>query len=74
MRLYHSSFWAYLFSFLFFLLVGCTPPQATQSMMGVVVSADEQSVNVQVPAGSTVQQALDKAGLALGTLDRVEQT
>ncbi|MCK4975442.1 MAG: G5 domain-containing protein, partial [Anaerolineales bacterium] len=41
-------------------------------MMGVVVSADEQSVNVQVPAGSTVQQALDKAGLALGTLDRVE--
>ena len=72
MRLYHSSFWTYLFSFLFLLLVGCTPPQATQSMMGVVVSADEQSVNVQVPAGSTVQQALDKAGLALGTLDRVE--
>ncbi len=54
------------------LIAGCSPPQATQALMNIKVSADEQSVDLQLPAGSNVQQALDETGVALGTLDRVE--
>ena len=72
MRLYHSCFWVKVFLVFSLLLTGCTPPQATQSIMNVVVTADKQSVDIKLIAGSTVQQALDEAGLALGTLDRVE--
>lgn len=40
--------------------------------MEVSVSADEQVVDLKVPAGSTVQQVLDIALLTLGSLDRVD--
>lgn len=54
------------------LIAGCTPPQATQALMNIEVMADGQSVDLQLPAGSNVQQALDEAGVALGKLDRIE--
>ena len=40
--------------------------------MQVEFAADGQTVNLQLPAGSTVQQALDKARLTLNALDRTE--
>jgi len=61
--------WAVL---LIYLLAGCSGPQATQSEMTVKVMVDAQSVEVTVPPGSTVQGALDAAGIEVGKLDRVE--
>jgi hypothetical protein len=49
---------------------GCAAPQATQALISVQVTADGGSLNVSLPAGSTVQQALEKAGISLNTLDR----
>ncbi|MBN2550070.1 MAG: G5 domain-containing protein [Anaerolineales bacterium] len=54
------------------LLASCTPPQATQALITVSILSDGQTTERQLPAGSTVQQALDQAGLSLGPLDRVE--
>jgi hypothetical protein len=53
-------------------LAGCSPPQATQSLIQVQVAVDGENLTLQLPAGSTVQQALDAAGVTLGGLDRVE--
>lgn len=72
MRLYHSYIWIYPILVFYLLLTGCSPPQATQALINILVSADEQHVEVQVPAGSTVQKVLAEIGLVLGTLDRVE--
>jgi hypothetical protein len=54
------------------LLAGCSAPQATQASISVSISADGHTLNVDLPAGSNVQQALDAAHLKLDTLDRVE--
>ncbi|HEC61345.1 MAG TPA: hypothetical protein ENI27_03725 [bacterium] len=82
MRLNHSSllgdtgfFFSVNLGFFLFLvlgLFGCTAPQATQGVMEVIVRADGQRIDLKVPAGSTVQQVLDLADLALGSLDRVD--
>ena len=53
-------------------LSACAPPQATQQLIEVNITADGKTFDVQLPAGSTVQQALDRAGLSLNTLDRTE--
>ncbi len=63
----------YVFCFLLALSwAGCSPPQVTASLASVQVTADGHSFQLQMPAGSTVEEALAKAGLALGSLDRVE--
>ena len=75
MRLYHSHFWvdACLGILLAgFLLAGCTAPQATQEQIQLQIEADGKQHGVTVPAGSTVQQALDAAQIELGALDRTE--
>ncbi len=68
MRLYHCLLGVTLLLF----MAGCSPPKATQAVILVSIAADGESVSLQVPAGSTVQQTLDSAGIALGGLDRVE--
>ncbi len=50
----------------------CASPQATQQMIDVDITADGRTFNIQMPVGSTVQQALDQAGLRLNALDRTE--
>jgi uncharacterized protein YabE (DUF348 family) len=40
--------------------------------MQVSITADGTTIEVRVPAGSTVQQALDQAELVLSPLDRVD--
>ena len=51
-------------------MVACSPPQVRQGQIQVSVIADGKPLPVDLPAGSTVQDALDQAGLPLGTLDR----
>ena len=50
----------------------CAAPQATQALIQVELAADGETINVNLPAGSTVQQALDRAGVGLDALDRTE--
>jgi hypothetical protein len=54
------------------ILVGCASPQATQAVLNVTVQVDGKEIQVRVPAGSTVQDALTAAGLTVGQLDRLE--
>ena len=54
------------------LATGCTAPQATQALVSITITADGVSESLQLPAGSTAQQALNAAGLELDELDRVD--
>ena len=75
MRLYHSQFWVNTCISLLvvgILVAGCAAPQATQEQIQVQIEIDGETLNVNVPAGSTVQQALDAANIELGTLDRTD--
>ncbi len=51
---------------------GCISPRRGQGTISVTIKADGQEQKVQVPAGSSVQQALQAAGIQLGELDRTE--
>ena len=54
------------------LLVSCRSPQVTGEDITVAIQVDGKSHNVTVPAGSTVGQALQSAGITVGDLDRAE--
>lgn len=54
------------------LLANCRSPQVTGSEVTISIQADGQSRRIAVPAGTTVTQALQTAGITLGNLDRVE--
>jgi len=74
LRLYHSplarSLWILGFALFLLLLTGCSSPQATQTLINISVIVDGETVELQVPAGSTVQKALGVAEIELGELDR----
>jgi hypothetical protein len=53
-------------------IVACTPPQVTQGLIAVTIHADGKAFQVQVQAGSTVQDALTTAELTPGDTDRSE--
>jgi resuscitation-promoting factor RpfB len=53
-------------------LVGCRSPQMTGVEINISIMADGQTRTVTVPAGSTVAQALQSAGITAGNLDRVD--
>ena len=78
MRLYHSRHIEYKTLLWVFgicvagILTGCAAPQATQALTSVTIYADGQEIPIQIPAGSSVQQALEAAGLSLGPLDRID--
>ncbi len=75
MRLYHSQFWVKVGLWILLpgiMLVGCAAPQATQEQIQLVIEVDGETHPVSVPAGSTVQQALDAAHIELGALDRTD--
>lgn len=73
MRKYWHSYGKYLLLGIGFLfLVGCTAPQKTQPEISVTVTADGKPASVQVPVGSTVQDALNKAAISLSTLDQTD--
>ncbi|MFQ5943457.1 MAG: G5 domain-containing protein [Anaerolineales bacterium] len=53
-------------------LAACVSPQATAATIDVEITVDGETVALPVPAGSTVQFALDQGGAILGELDRVD--
>jgi hypothetical protein len=74
MRLYHLPRYASLLTLLALALVAAcsTAPQATQALIQVNLTADGETLGLSLPPGSTVQDALDEAGLTLNALDRSE--
>lgn len=76
MRLYHSRHFKTVLILLVAVLgtmcASCASPQATQALITVSLAADGEQIDLQIPAGSTAQQALDAAGLSLNALDRAE--
>ena len=56
----------------FSLLTSCRSPQLASADITVVITADGGPRNVVLPAGSTVNQALQAAGITPGDLDRAE--
>ena len=72
MRLYHLALSIYLAAFSVMLISGCSAPVATQPAISVNITADGQSVAVEMLPGSSVEQALKKANLALNDLDKVD--
>ena len=54
------------------LLKSCRSPQATAADITVSIAADGETRGVTLPAGSTVSQALQNAGIAADNLDKVE--
>lgn len=55
-----------------FLFSACTPIQATLENIRVTIDADGKQVPLQVPSGTTTQLALQRAGVSLNSLDRVD--
>ncbi len=53
-------------------MASCAGPEATAGLITVSVIADGETRSVDVPSGSTSQQALALAGITLGALDRVD--
>src|SRR5574339_973695 len=53
-------------------LASCRSPQVTGEDITISVTADGETHNLTVPAGSTVTQALQAAGITVGNADRVE--
>jgi len=78
MRLYHphfqkpTSFLLVIIVIASVVLTGCVSPQATQALITIELTADGETLSLDIPAGSTVQQALDAAHLELDALDRTE--
>ncbi len=56
----------------FFTLTACRSPQVTSGDITVSITADGETRAVTLPAGSTVTQALQTSGIAVGNLDKAE--
>ena len=70
MRLYHSILLLLLAIIL--MLNACDMAPSEQPMLQVQIVGDGQIFTVQAPTQSTVQNALEIAGLSLGALDRID--
>lgn len=76
MRLYHSRkdqklkplFLLPILAFAL-LLAACSPPQVKQGTILVRMTVDGESLNIEIPAGSTVQDALDAAKVTMNEAD-----
>jgi hypothetical protein len=55
-----------------FMASACGAPTATAGTIEIAIHVDGRNLTRSVPAGSTVQQALQAAGVDLGELDRVD--
>ena len=54
------------------LMVGCAAPEVTEGLITVSISVDGEEFSLDVPAGSTVDNALRAGGVLLGSLDRTD--
>lgn len=72
MRLYHARL-KHLIIILFMLsITACNAPQISQGQVSITIVADGRTHTAQVPAGSTIQDALAVAGVLVNALDRSE--
>ena len=55
-----------------FTLTACRSPQVTSGDITISVTADGETRAVTLPAGSTVTQAFQTSGIAIGNLDKAE--
>jgi hypothetical protein len=69
-RLYHPLSLLILLAAM--LLTACNAAPAPEAQIEVRLLADGGEQTLRLPPGSTVQEALDAAGITLGELDRVE--
>ena len=53
-------------------LVSCSSATPTEGIFSITIQVDGKQINTDIPAGSTVQLVLDKEGITLGNLDRVD--
>ena len=73
MRLYHPGFFSkFVLLGVLFIIAGCAAPQVAEGNITVRLTADGETREVEVPAGSTVDDALKAAGIIAGQLDRTE--
>jgi len=68
--LYHPKY--LIFIIIGLLISNCAAPQITQSLINVKLNVNTEQLPVQLPAGSTVQDAIESAGVELGNFDRTE--
>ena len=71
MGLYHFRLPVFL-CLVFLLVTACSPVQAPQVSIQINVQTASESAPVELPQGSTVEQAISAAGLELGELDRTD--
>ena len=76
MRLYHRTYsnflWYILGITISIVIGGCAAPQVNQGYISVSIAADNQEIQIQIPSGSTVGEALTAAQITLGEVDKVE--
>ena len=72
MILYHLALLICSAAFGVILISGCSAPVATQPPISVNIQADGQTVAVELPPGSSVEQALKDANVSLNDLDKVD--
>lgn len=74
MKLYHYSFFLVLIIGLTLVGAACGAPQlsAPRKQINLTVEDGASEYSIEIPAGSTVQDGLDAAGLTLEGKDRVE--
>ena len=62
----------FIFLIAFTLLTSCRSPQVTSPDITISITADGKAKTVTLPAGSTVAQAFQTAGITVGNLDKAE--
>lgn len=76
MRLYHRTYpyiqWSMIILILSVIIWGCTSPQVTQGLITASITVDKKDVQLKIPSGSTVQEALKAGQISLGEMDHVE--
>jgi hypothetical protein len=58
--------------FLGFFIWGCSAQTESQLQIQVQISVDGEQKTIEIPTGSNVESALKRAGIEIGSLDRVE--
>ena len=56
----------------FMLLTACRSPQVTGEDISISISVDGATQSINLPAGSTVSQALQAANITIGSIDKAE--
>ena len=56
---------------LLLLTTSCSPLSTSQGIVAVSIFSDGKTMQIDVPAGSTVQNAIDQAGISINNLDAV---